>query len=113
MNDTFIDQVEHTEDDNDSDFNPNEFVDELLESTKDEVQFGIISRKEARDLHYDALEMIYPEPTIRLEDDIRKGCFFERLCNHVYNHEPADFLLFECYLYNAFELFNLEKIPQL
>ena len=112
MNDTFIDQVEHTEDDNDSDFNPNEFVDELLESTKDEVQFGIISRKEARDLHYDALEMIYPEPTIRLEDDIRKGCVFERVYYHVY--KLADFLLFKCYVYNAFELsFKLETVPQL
>ena len=69
LNDTFIKQVEHQDDDEeDDDFNPNEFVDELLEGTKDEVQFGIISRKEARDLQYDALEMIYPEPTIRLED---------------------------------------------
>ena len=58
------------DDEEDDDFNPDEFINELLEHPKDETQFGIISKKEARDLHYDALEMFNPEPTIRLEENV-------------------------------------------
>ena len=35
LNDTFIHDVEHGEDDEDADFNPNEFLDDLLDLTKE------------------------------------------------------------------------------
>ena len=37
-------EAEHTEDDDDDDFNPNEFIDDLLDLNKDEIGNGIISK---------------------------------------------------------------------
>jgi len=59
-------EAEHTEDDDDDDFNPNEFIDDLLDLNKDEIGNGIISKREARELQYDAYDMLFPQPTIDL-----------------------------------------------
>ena len=54
-------EAEHTEDDDDDDFNPNEFIDDLLDLNKDEIGNGIISKREARELQYDAYDMLFPQ----------------------------------------------------
>ena len=54
-------KAEHTEDDDDDDFNPNEFIDDLLDLNKDEIGNGIISKREARELQYDAYDMLFPQ----------------------------------------------------
>jgi hypothetical protein len=66
LNDTFVNDISHADDDDDEDFNPNEFIDDLLDLNKDEITNGVISRKEARDLQCDLLEFLLPEPTIVL-----------------------------------------------
>ena len=59
-------EAEHTEDDDDDDFNPNEFIDDLLDLNKDEIGNGIISKREARELQYDAYDMLFPQERLFL-----------------------------------------------